>query len=163
MARYRKTYDDLGRVPNNETYAREKATRVAAGYGKLEHRDGTVWKTPVDNHVQDVGSGDSGQGCAEYANPREYYWNDTPNNWLRGAGHDGQESATGKPNFNPMQHPSKVKGSGQSFATNLEQPSGYHPSFNKSDDYGHKGGGRGKVSGYQPADLGFWAKQRGEG
>jgi hypothetical protein len=170
MPRYRRRYDELGAVPNTETWGRHAADHVAKGYGKLQYRDNggefPNFNTAVGNEVQNVGSGDSGQGYYEKGGKTEhgaraYYHNDVAqDSWLRGGSKSGVESAMGKPNFDPMKHPAPVSAhTGDGDYTPGEQPSGYHA----HDDNGRTGGGRGKVTEYNPVEKSFWAPQRGEG
>jgi len=132
-AKHRRHYTpETGPVENSEAWGRSQARQR---YVAPRDHDGTEWHVHVDNHVQDVGSGDSGQGAAEFGSrAREYYHNDVENNWLRGAGHDG-EGAEGKPFFDKMGG-DPVEGAGR-----------FHGVSN-----GRRGGGTGRVSGWTPGE-----------
>jgi len=156
MSKYRNKYDDLGHVPNNETYGREKATRVAKDYGPLKFREGRVFDAPVSNAPQDLHSGDSTQGYSERGG-RAHYLNDTESDWRRGmAKGPGSPERGEKPNhdWNSFHEPPAVGKSSRYYADPRERPASYHA----ITDNGRTGAGRGKVSGYQPPSLEWWAK-----
>jgi hypothetical protein len=155
MARYRKTYDDLGHVPNAETYGREKATRVAKGYGPLKFRESRVFDTPVSNAPQDLNSGDSTQGYSERGG-RAHYLNDTDSDWRRGMGHGpGSPERGEKPNhdWNSFHEPPAV-GKSHYYADPKEKP----PSYHAITDNHRTGAGRpeSRVTQYQPGDKKTW-------
>ena len=89
--------EGVGKVVEEQKWGRAKAEER---YGKLEYRDGAP--RPEDKHApQRLGDANNLQG--------PNYVNRTPNNWLRGFGKGGVESAEGKPNFQAgIRRPGKV-------------------------------------------------------
>jgi hypothetical protein len=131
-------------VEESEKWGRDTARQR---YGECKHEDGVEWATPVDNKPQKLNDPTNLQAP-------EHYYNNDASGWVRA---EGEDAMRGKGNFDYMKRPSKVAGSGQSFATNKEQPSSYHA----HDDYGREGGGRGEPTTYEPPDTRqFWAKER---
>ena len=87
--KHRYSRDGVGKVVEEQKWGRAKAEER---YGSLQYRDGTP--PAADNHApQRLGDSNNLQG--------PNYVNRTPDNWLRGFGKNGVESAEDKPNFQP--------------------------------------------------------------
>ena len=86
MAEHRYSREGVGKVVEEQKWGRDKARER---YGALKYEDGA--SRPADKHLP--------QDPVDRHGPK--YENRTPDNWLRGFGRNGIESAEGKPNFKP--------------------------------------------------------------
>jgi hypothetical protein len=136
--RHSKQMGPAGTVQNAERWGRNTAVER---YGKLDHRDGTVWPDSSPQKPQKLGDKSNLQDAG--------YDNDVKNNWLRGAGSRGVESAQGKPDFDRMRHIPKpvTERTGEGFYRAGEVPDRFHA----EDANGRMGAGRGRRPDQDPA------------